>query len=100
MSNNTIGGQKCPMASYAAGGAQNHNWWPDDLRLGRLRRHSSASNPLGRDFNYAVAFKSLDYHGLKRDLEALMTDSQPWWPADFGHYGSFFIRTAWHSVGG
>lgn len=86
------------MANYATGSTKKHTW-PDELRVGVLRRHASASSPLGREFNYAAAYGTLDYQALKRDLDTLMTDSQPWWPADFGHYGSLFVRTAWHSVG-
>lgn len=97
---NSAGGErKCPMANYATGGTKDHDWPPDQLRLRVLRQHTTASNPLGRSFNYAASYSALDYWALKKDLNALMTDSQPWWPADFGHYGSFFIRTAWHSVG-
>jgi catalase-peroxidase len=80
------------------GGTQNKDWWPNQLRLNILRQNSNLSNPLN-DFDYAKAFKSLDYEGLKKDLMALMTDSQDWWPADFGHYGPFFIRMAWHAAG-
>jgi len=77
----------------------NRDWWPNALNLNILHQHSSLSDPMGEDFNYAEEFKSLDYAGLKKDLEALMTDSQDWWPADFGHYGGLFIRMAWHSAG-
>jgi catalase-peroxidase len=80
------------------GGTRNRDWWPNQLKLSILRQHSSLSNPMG-DFNYAEAFKSLDLEALKKDLYALMTDSQDWWPADFGHYGPLFIRMAWHSAG-
>ncbi|HSD15634.1 MAG TPA: catalase-peroxidase, partial [Thermomonas sp.] len=90
---------KCPFHSAAGGGTTNKDWWPDQLRLDLLNQHSERSNPLGSGFNYADAFKSLDYQGLKRDLAALMTDSQEWWPADFGHYGGLFVRMAWHSAG-
>jgi catalase-peroxidase len=95
---------KCPVTGgdhkQAAGtGTSNRDWWPNQLRLDILHQHSSKSNPMGEDFNYAVAFKSLDFAALKRDLAALMTDSQDWWPADFGHYGPLFIRMAWHSAG-
>jgi catalase-peroxidase len=89
---------KCPF-HHAAGGTSNRDWWPNQLRLDLLHQHSSRSNPLGRAFNYAKAFKSLDYKVLKKDLAKLMTDSQEWWPADFGHYGPLFIRMAWHSAG-
>ena len=80
-------------------GTLNRDWWPNQLRLGMLHQHSSKSNPMGVDFNYAEEFKSLDLSAVKRDLLALMTDSQDWWPADFGHYGPLFIRMAWHSAG-
>jgi len=80
-------------------GTSNRDWWPKQLRLDLLRQHSSRSNPMGEDFDYAKEFKSLDLAAVKRDLAALMTDSQPWWPADFGHYGPLFIRMAWHSAG-
>ncbi|KAL4760976.1 catalase/peroxidase [Aspergillus foveolatus] len=98
-----MGSNECPYslqnANIGGGGQNNRDWWPDDLKLNILRQHNSVSNPLDKDFDYAVAFNSLDYFGLKRDLEALMTDSQDWWPADFGHYGGLFIRMAWHSAG-
>lgn len=83
----------------AGGGTRNRDWWPNQLKVNILRQHSSLSNPMGEDFDYAEAFKSLDYEGLKKDLNDLMTDSQDWWPADFGHYGGLFIRMAWHSAG-
>jgi catalase-peroxidase len=89
----------CPFASAALGGTTNRDWWPNQLNLGLLRQHSEKSNPLGRGFDYASEFASLDLAAIKRDLAALMTDSQPWWPADFGHYGPLFIRMAWHSAG-
>jgi catalase-peroxidase len=85
--------------NVGGGGTRNTDWWPNDLRLNILRQQTARSNPLGQDFDYAAAFKSLDYFALKKDLEALMTDSQDWWPADFGHYGGLFIRMAWHSAG-
>ncbi len=94
---------KCPFHDTTAGaagtGTQNRDWWPNQLELRILRQHSEKSDPLGEDFNYAQAFNQLDYAALKTDLAALMTDSQDWWPADFGHYGPFFIRMAWHSAG-
>ncbi len=83
----------------SGGGTSNQDWWPNQLKLDILHQHSALSNPLGEDFNYAEAFKSLDLKALKKDLTAVMKDSQDWWPADFGHYGPFFIRMAWHSAG-
>lgn len=80
-------------------GKSNHEWWPNQLDLSVLRQNSAMSNPMGEDFNYQTAFNSLDYQALKKDLTALMTDSQDWWPADFGHYGPLFVRMAWHSAG-
>ncbi len=96
---------KCPFHNgsmknnVGGGGTRNRDWWPNQLKLSILRQHSSVSNPMGKDFNYAEAFKSLDLEAVKKDLHALMTDSQDWWPADFGHYGGLFIRMAWHSAG-
>ncbi|MES5815761.1 catalase/peroxidase HPI [Pseudoxanthomonas sp. Soil82] len=91
---------KCPVNHAAAGGGtSNRFWWPNQLRLDLLNQHSARSNPLGEDFDYAAEFGKLDYHELKKDLRALMTDSQDWWPADFGHYGGLMIRMAWHSAG-
>jgi catalase-peroxidase len=91
---------QCPVHQGAAArGAANHDWWPNQLRVELLHQHSCKSNPMGEDFDYAKEFKSLDYAALKKDLAALMTDSQDWWPADFGHYGPLFIRMAWHSAG-
>ncbi len=90
---------KCPFHHTAGEGTSNRDWWPNRLRLEILRQHSSKSDPMGEDFNYAEAFKSLDLDAVKKDLHALMTDSQEWWPADFGHYGPLFIRMAWHSAG-
>ncbi|GHB97094.1 catalase-peroxidase [Thermomonas carbonis] len=90
---------KCPFHQTAGGGTGNKEWWPNQLRLDLLNQHSDRSNPLGGDFDYRKAFKGLDYAALKADLAALMTDSQDWWPADFGHYGGLFVRMAWHSAG-
>ena len=93
---------KCPMQSGGVRGLlgrQNRDWWPDTLQLDILHQGSVSPDPMGEDFNYVEAFNQLDYEGLKRDLHALMTDSQPWWPADYGHYGPFFIRMAWHAAG-
>ena len=95
---------KCPVTGksskqVAGGGTSNRDWWPNQLNLHILHQHSSLSNPMGEDFNYAEEFKSLDLAALKQDLYALMTDSQDWWPADYGHYGGLFIRMAWHSAG-
>jgi catalase-peroxidase len=88
--------KKCPVAGT---GTSNREWWPNRLRLDILHQHSSKSNPMGKDFNYAEEFKSLDFAAVKKDLRSLMTDSQDWWPADFGHYGPLFIRMAWHGAG-
>jgi catalase-peroxidase len=91
---------KCPVHNHSAvGGTTNQDWWPNRLKLEILHQHSSKSNPLGEDFNYAEEFKSLDLKAVKKDLARLMTDSQEWWPADYGHYGGLFIRMAWHSAG-
>jgi catalase-peroxidase len=91
--------KKCPFAHSFGGGTGSRDWWPNQLRLDLLHQHSTKSNPMGEDFDYAKEFRTLDYAALKKDLAALMTDSQDWWPADFGHYGPLFIRMAWHSAG-
>ncbi|MGD8867709.1 MAG: catalase/peroxidase HPI [Gemmatimonadales bacterium] len=92
---------KCPVIHRhtAAGALSNDDWWPEQLNLKILHQHSPKSNPMGEEFNYAEEFKKLDFNALKKDLHALMTDSQDWWPADYGHYGGLFIRMAWHSAG-
>ncbi|KAL8282487.1 hypothetical protein RB600_005778 [Gaeumannomyces tritici] len=93
---------ECPVrsaANVAGGGTKNRDWWPNSLKLDILRQHSPVTNPYDKDFDYREAFKSLDYHGLKKDVLAVITDSQEWWPADHGSYAGFFIRMAWHSAG-
>ncbi len=95
---------KCPFMggapkSSAGGGSRNRDWWPNQLKVNILRQHSSLSNPMDKDFDYTKEFNSLDLQAVKKDLHDLMTDSQDWWPADFGHYGGLFIRMAWHSAG-
>ncbi len=90
---------KCPFHYVAGGGTTNEDWWPNQLKLDLLNQHSERSNPLGEKFNYRDEFKKLDYSALKADLKHLMTDSQEWWPADWGHYGGLMIRMAWHAAG-
>ena len=95
---------KCPFhavnGTSALHGAQsNAGWWPNQINLAILHQHQAVSNPMDADFDYADAFQKLDFAALKKDLAALMTQSQAWWPADYGHYGAFFIRLAWHSAG-
>lgn len=105
MDDNSQKNGKCPVTGavskhlVGSSGTKNRDWWPNQLKLNILRQHSSLSDPMGNDFNYAKEFKSLDLVALKKDLHKLMTDSQDWWPADFGHYGPLFIRMAWHSAG-
>lgn len=99
MDKNNDSGGKCPVMHAATGGQSNRDWWPNQLNLKILHQHSAESDPMGQDFNYAEAFKTLDLDALKQDIFALMLDSQDWWPADYGHYGPFFIRMAWHSAG-
>ncbi len=95
---------KCPVTGMtknktAGGSRTNRDWWPNQLNLKMLHQNPAMRNPMGEAFNYAKEFKKLDFKALKNDLYALMTDSQEWWPADYGHYGPFFIRMAWHSAG-
>src|SRR6201984_71850 len=90
---------KCPFHHANGVGTSNRDWWPEQLNLEILHQHSSLSNPMGEKFNYAGEFKSLDLDALIQDLKTLMTDSQNWWPADWGHYGGLFIRMAWHAAG-
>ncbi|MGK0377137.1 MAG: catalase-peroxidase, partial [Patiriisocius sp.] len=95
---------KCPyfggvQSQSAGGGTRNNDWWPNRLNLNILRQHATKSDPMDKGFDYAEAFKSLDFKALKKDVMDLMTDSQDWWPADYGHYGGFFIRMTWHAAG-
>src|SRR5215469_14306926 len=90
---------KCPVAHGSQRTHTNADWWPNQLNLRVLHQHSPLSDPMGEEFNYAEEFKSLDLNAVVKDLDAVMTASQEWWPADFGHYGPLFIRMAWHSAG-
>ena len=93
----------CPFLSTTTsvthGRRTNRDWWPNQLDLSILHQHSEKSDPMDPDFDYAAAFATLDLEAVKKDLVALMTDSKPWWPADYGHYGPFFVRMAWHAAG-
>jgi catalase-peroxidase len=91
--------QKCPFSTQAPSGASNRDWWPNQLNLKALHQNPPAGNPMGAKFDYAEEFKSLNLDAVKKDIEKVMTTSQDWWPADFGHYGPLFIRMAWHSAG-
>ena len=90
---------KCPVAHGARKSYTNVDWWPNQVNVKILHQHSPKSDPMGKEFNYAEEFKTLDLNAVIKDLHTLMTDSQEWWPADFGHYGPLFIRMAWHSAG-
>ncbi|NIV59372.1 MAG: catalase-peroxidase, partial [Actinobacteria bacterium] len=93
---------KCPVMHadhQRVGGTANQHWWPNQLNLRILRQNHPGADPMGDDFDYAAEFNSLDFEELARDVDALMTDSQEWWPADYGHYGPFFIRMTWHAAG-
>jgi catalase-peroxidase len=91
--------KQCPVHNVGGGGTRNADWWPEDLKLNILRQQQPSSSPLGKDFDYPKAFNSMDYWALKKDIEAVLTDSQSWWPADYGHYGGLFVRMAWHNAG-
>ena len=91
--------QKCPFSAKAHSGRSNRDWWPNQLNLKALHQNPTARDPMGTEFDYAEEFKTVDLDALKKDIEQVMTTSQDWWPADFGHYGGLFIRMAWHSAG-
>ena len=91
--------RQCPFHSSPGRGTSNRDWWPNQLNLDLLHQHAAKADPMGADFDYAAEFRKLDLAAVKRDLQAVMTESQPWWPADFGHYGPLFVRMAWHSAG-
>jgi len=95
----TLSEAKCPFGHGVRKSHTNVDWWPNQVNLKVLHQHSELSDPMGKEFNYAEEFKTLDLNAVVKDLNALMTDSQEWWPADFGHYGPLFIRMAWHSAG-
>src|SRR5687767_2901684 len=90
---------KCPFSAQTLSGRTNRDWWPNQLNLKALHTKHPSGDPMGREFNYAREFETLDIAALKKDIEAVMTSSQDWWPADFGHYGPLFIRMAWHAAG-
>lgn len=102
MSDNSQSSGKCPFphsTGIGGGGTQTNDWWPNRLKLNILRQNSSLSNPMDDGFDYKEALEYLDFEELKKDLTAIMTDSKDWWPADFGHYGPFFVRMSWHAAG-